>query len=144
MWETFCFSSLFFVSSLSVYKEFVIDCIFCILKLYLIIFFGTLFISISTKNKLMMIIKMIIIIIIWNLWSAHLLYLYIYLQTFTSEAYWHLELRFRNLFKEVFLKHIKIFGASTERSNMSSVFWWNCRLCIRGLQLYQDVGRRFF
>ena len=101
--ETLCFSIFFFFFfffDLSVYKELVIDCNFYILKLNLISFFGTVIIPTSTKNKLIIIIK------IWNLWATHLLYLYMCPNTFASEAYWHLER-----------------------------FWWNCGLCIRGLQL---------
>ena len=95
--ETLCFSSFFFFDfDLSVHKELVIDCIFYILKLNLISFFGTVIIPTSTKNKLILIIK------IWNLWATHLLYLYMYPNAFASEAYWHLELRFRSLSKEFF------------------------------------------
>ena len=46
---------------MSVYKKFVINCNFYILKLNLISFFGTVIIQTSTKNKLIIIIIMIII-----------------------------------------------------------------------------------
>ena len=61
--ETFFWVFLFFLSfflDLSGYKEFVIDCVFYILKLNLITFFGTATISASTKNKLVIIIIIII------------------------------------------------------------------------------------
>ena len=113
--ETLCFSFFFFFN-LSVYKELVIDCNFYILKLNLISFFGTVIIPTLTKNKLMIILK------IWNLWAIHLLYLYMYPNNFVSEAYWHLELvDLEASWKSSSCKYIKIFRASAERSNISSV-----------------------
>ena len=105
-WISFVRNTLFFkffFFNLSFYKKFVTDCILYILKLNLINFFGTVIILTSTKNKLIIIIKMIIIMKIWNLWAALSLYLYMYPKTFVSEACWHQELRFRSLSKEVFL-----------------------------------------
>ena len=101
--ELVLLETLFFLVSFFLFvslKRIAIDCIFYILKLNFIGSFGAVIISTSTKNKLI-IIKMIIIVIIWNLWAAHLLYLYMYLKTFALEVYWHHENELENIQKNL-------------------------------------------